>query len=700
MPLIKLFAFLIVLVTPFILQRAHTLSPAELPKQIHVTSAVLVLFILWVFAMARKKVTTLKWSHSLTLLGIWLGANTISYIFSISKYVSFWGDKNLPSDSLQTIIVFFILSFIFLQIFDESKDYKRFAAVVFLTMAGQIIVGLVQHYYLYTHWYAFGVVFGTMGVTVALANVFAAFFPVLLNCIFRSEKLGKLLLYYALLMASFLIMLHTSSRTPMAAAFVAFVMISTYELYVGFDRQKIKKILLIIFALAVTFSFFKFDVPDAEISQKMQPRLLNKAINSRAIIWESAFRAWKDHPLVGLGPEAFVLTQRNYQLPEANDYEYWNTEWAKPHNQIFQDLANTGILGLLSHLLILAYMTFFAAKSILKKQNDERSHWLRTFYMLYLVIFMSNMTCFNFMTTQMYSYLAVTLFGISQAPFGFKISSWPLSSRLRYLIAVLISIPSLSLAYATYTYGQADIYMNLGLTEIDKNANTKNAVNYYFKGLSYDENDPLLYCQVAYAASQMLINNNLAEKTYAKANKSYINSVKILSAEEKEQAFKQVNEFIEICLQKSDGKFHYYNLRSELYNKLYITGVIDQDRPASSFQATIDRFPNNPESYFKLGLIALREKDYEKFISLSLKAISLKKDYLQIYGELMNYYYLARDFDKIKPLVDEIEKLDFKSAQYIPTLLRLADLAHKNGDLISAKILLRKYAEYKHMLDK
>ncbi|MBY0451854.1 MAG: hypothetical protein K2P92_02385, partial [Bdellovibrionaceae bacterium] len=79
---------------------------------------------------------------------------------------------------------------------------------------------------------------------------------------------------------------------------------------------------------------------------------------------------------------------------------------------------------------------------------------------------------------------------------------------------------------------------------------------------------------------------------------------------------------------------------------------------------------------------------------------SLKKDYLQIYGDLMNHYYLTRDFDKIKPLVDEIEKIEFKNSRFIPTLLRLADLAHENGDLISAKMLVRKYVENKHLLGK
>ncbi|MBY0452643.1 MAG: O-antigen ligase family protein, partial [Bdellovibrionaceae bacterium] len=473
------------------------MSPAELPKQIHVTTAVLALFIFWAITTARQKITTLKWSHSLTLLGLWLGANTISYFFSISQYISFWGDKNLPSDSLQTIIIFFILSFIFLQIFDESKDYKRFSTVILLTLAGQIIVGLVQHYNLYEHWYAFGVVFGTMGITVGLASVLASFFPVLLNCIFRSEKLWKLAVYYVLLMTGFLIMLHTSSRTPMAAAFVAFCMMSAYELYVGFDRQKVKKILLVAVAITATYSFFKFDVPNAEFNEKIQPRLLNKAIFSRANIWESAFRAWKDHPILGTGPETFILTQRNYQVLAANDYEYWDTDWVKPHNQIFQDLANTGILGLLSHMLILAYMTFFTLKSILKKQTDDRDHWMRTLYMLYLVIFMSNMTCFNFITTQMYSYLSVTLFGIAQGPIGFKTKSWQLTPRLRYLMVGLVSIPTLTLATATYAYGQADIYNHLGLYEIDKEANTNNAVQYYFKALSYDDNDPLLYCQVA-----------------------------------------------------------------------------------------------------------------------------------------------------------------------------------------------------------
>lgn len=702
MSIIKFFAFLIVLITPFVLQKAHTMSPAELAKQINVSLLILGLFVAWVIATTRQKTTVIKWSKPLTLLALWLGANTLSYFFSISQYISFWGDKNLPSDSLQTIIIFFILAFILTQLFNGEKDYKRLAVVIFLTLAGQVLIGFIQRYNLYEHWYSIGQVFGTMGITVAFANIIAAFFPVLLNSIFRTENFLKLCLYYTLIVLGAIGMLYSSSRTPIAAALFILVAISAYELYISFDRSKVKKIMFVCISIAFSFLFFKHDMPDAELKHKMQPRLLTKAFSSRGLIWQSAIRAWQDRPIVGVGPEAYIISQRLYQTPAVNEYEYWDSEWTKVHNQLLQTLVCTGVVGLIVQLLILGYLLYYTLRSILKKQNDSNGHWMRTFSMIYFVIFISNLTCFNFMTTQMYAYLALALFGLTQGSAALKTWSWQMSPRLRYLLAGLLLIPSLALAHATYAYGEADIYHQLGVAEVNNDANTNGAVEQYFKALTYDDSDPFLYCQISYAVGQMLINNHFVGKTYntPENNKTYKKRIAVLSAEEQLKAFKQMTEFVDLCIQKSDGKYHYYLLKAELYYRLYTNDLIDRKTATDAYIDLVTKFPNNPENYYKLGLIAYKEKEFDQYVTYVTKAMNLKNDYLTAYGDLLNYYYNNREFDKIPPIVERIEKIEFKNPQFVPTLIRLADLAQKNGDLISKNVFLRKYSENKYLLNK
>ncbi len=700
MSLIKYCAYLIVLVTPFVLQKSHTLSPAELAKQINVSLLVLALFGVWIIAAAKRKITVLRWSRGLSLLALLLGSTTLSYCFSISSYISFWGDKNLPSDSLQTIIIFFILSFVFVQIFEDAKDYKRFSIVLFLTLAGQIVVGFSERYNLYEHWYSIGVVFGTIGVTVGFANLIAAIFPILLNCIFRAKNLIVLFLLYLLLVGSAVMMLYTSSRTPLIASLFIFAAISAYELYLGFDSKKLRKIGLVVLSLAVAYTFFKSDMPDGELGQKMQSRLISKAFTSRGLIWQSALQAWQDHPLVGVGPEAFIIAARIYQMPQSNDYEYWDIEWTKAHSQLIQALACTGLIGLLVHLLILGYLIYFTLKSILKKQISEQSSWLRTMGMMYLVIFISNLTCFNFITTQMYGYLALVLFSISQGPVALKTWAWELKPRLRYLLAGLVLIPTLALTVSTYSYGEADVYHQLGLQTLTKDSNTTKAMDYYFKALTYDDSDPLLYCQVSYAVAHMLTNNHYAEKTFNNLNKSSSIKIKVLSIEDKEKSLKQMTEFIDICLEKSDGKYHYYMLKAELYYGLYTNDILDRKMTTQSYLEAVEKFPNNPRNYYRLGLIAYREKEFDRYLAYLNKAIELKKDYLSPYGDLLNHYYNTRDFDKIPALVDRIEHIEFKNPEFVPTLHKLADLAQSNGDMISRNTFLRIYSKNKFLLGK
>jgi len=65
----------------------------------------------------------------------------------------------------------------------------------------------------------------------------------------------------------------------------------------------------------------------------------------RLYLWQSAWRMWRDHPWLGVGPDNFLYAYRStYVLPAA--WEELNL--SHPHNLIFDLLTRVGLLGFLA----------------------------------------------------------------------------------------------------------------------------------------------------------------------------------------------------------------------------------------------------------------------------------------------------------------------------------------------------------------
>lgn len=76
----------------------------------------------------------------------------------------------------------------------------------------------------------------------------------------------------------------------------------------------------------------------------------------RKIVWTGALRIWQANPknfLIGTGPETFAESYYQYRPVEHNQTSEWELLYNKAHNEFLNYLATTGLLGLLSYLLLL-----------------------------------------------------------------------------------------------------------------------------------------------------------------------------------------------------------------------------------------------------------------------------------------------------------------------------------------------------------
>ena len=86
-----------------------------------------------------------------------------------------------------------------------------------------------------------------------------------------------------------------------------------------------------------------------------QNSLLHRVFNlkdtnteARIIQWGVALKGYKDHPLLGVGPENYYFLSNKYYNPEI--YQYDPSWFDKPHNYLIEVLVTSGIFGFAAYM--------------------------------------------------------------------------------------------------------------------------------------------------------------------------------------------------------------------------------------------------------------------------------------------------------------------------------------------------------------
>jgi len=74
----------------------------------------------------------------------------------------------------------------------------------------------------------------------------------------------------------------------------------------------------------------------------------------RKIVWEGALEIWKHYPILGSGVETFAYSYYNFRPAEHNLISEWDFLYNKAHNEYLNLAANSGSVGLISYLTLVA----------------------------------------------------------------------------------------------------------------------------------------------------------------------------------------------------------------------------------------------------------------------------------------------------------------------------------------------------------
>ncbi|MEK7703202.1 MAG: O-antigen ligase family protein [Nitrospirota bacterium] len=323
----------------------------------------------------RKRMETLlgiRLNDPITIgVSLFLVSSIFSTLFSISPRTSFYGEDD-SNAGLITIISYTILFFGTKMLCKHLAAFRTLFVATLLGMALSVFYASIQAAkmdpFTWKRMSEFGEavrIFGTMGHPNQLGAFLLMGFPIL--CYFRLQMFEKRTFYFipaasliALEIFSAATIVLSLSRGAWLATIIVLILFTTGVVILTGKKQFILWLLIpALIGAGLGRTYFRVTSTNAPPTAVMaaEPETLDPleartrqlgfsviTEGSRWPIWVAAVHMFADHPLLGVGPDAFHLAFMKYR-PD----NYWLREWGgtptRAHNELLHILATGGVFG-------------------------------------------------------------------------------------------------------------------------------------------------------------------------------------------------------------------------------------------------------------------------------------------------------------------------------------------------------------------
>jgi O-antigen ligase/tetratricopeptide (TPR) repeat protein len=450
-------------------------------------------FFAWLFLAIFYKEYRPQKNSLLLAVSAWIGVVVLATIFSANPFRSFWSNFERMEGLvayLHHFAYFLVLGHVF-----TKKDWLVFFNVF-------VIAGVYENFYGFLQWLGkipspqggFRVD-GTIGNPTYL-SAYLTFIAGFCALLWMNAKHAFAKYFYVFVGAwSLLTIYFTATRgayvSLLAGAFVGAVL---YLLLVKAenDRQKLfKKVAIAGLFLAVLLPVGLRLAKDASPvrSNPVLSRLASISFSdaaTRLTIWQMGLKGAQDRPILGWGPEGFIIVFPKYYQPSLYGQEPW---FDRSHNIIIDWLINAGILGLISYLAIL----YFAVYTIWReyKKNNFSPQLAILLWVLILVYFVQNLFVFDQIATYigffaLLAYIHSAAIADKKRELAGKVSGWNINSDGLLAATILLAL----LVPFAYTLNVRPYLANRNLLNALKlqgaTATVQDAYQSYEKALVYN----------------------------------------------------------------------------------------------------------------------------------------------------------------------------------------------------------------------
>jgi len=367
-----------------------------------------------------------------------------------------------------------------------------------------------------------------------------------------------------------------------------------------------------------------------------QTSLTGATVQTRLLNWQEAIAGFKDRPLLGVGPENYNFVFNAHYNPEfarfADDFaETWSD---KPHNAFLEILAETGIIGGLAYLLILAAAAS-ALRALWRKGEKILVGALLGGFLGYLG---SIFFAFDSFGSWFGLYLMLGFLASHSNPnLQIHPNTTNINKNLKNLLVAFVLICILGLLYVNYSIWRANLYDAEAIRIFQQKP--REGLTLFQKSLSYN--------------------------TPYKAEYRFDLAGSVMTAVQRNASIPDLENTLNFALEEIDQAIAahpenaaYYSDAAKLYNILGDKGadpaVLDQ---AESFaKKSLELSPDRQETLFYLAQTALIRKDVESAIRWTRRAIDAYPEWRKGYWFLGRIYFIAGQYEKsaaeIKKAID------------------------------------------------
>lgn len=321
-----------------------------------------VLGILWLWLILLDK--SFRPRRTLFLYGIviWVAVIALATLFGVDPYRSFWSNY----ERMEGLVNFLHLGLYFLMLGSVLRSQAVWKWFLHFSLGASVIAVLL----------ALGEYVRASGESLRLAATFGN--PIYLAVYLLLQIFLTLLLFiqtnhrgarvtYGIVMIGQLFVLYqTGTRSALlgllVGLFVALAVVAIRGRELG--RTRVAAAALLVAALIAGGGFWLARDSASIQNSPVLSRIANISLadattRHRLINWQMALQGFKERPLLGWGPENYLVVFSKYFDPALYDAEPW---FDRTHNIFLDWLVSAGLLGLLSYLSLFVIAIYLVSK--------------------------------------------------------------------------------------------------------------------------------------------------------------------------------------------------------------------------------------------------------------------------------------------------------------------------------------------------
>ncbi|MFA6254128.1 MAG: O-antigen ligase family protein [Candidatus Paceibacterota bacterium] len=323
-----------------------------------------IVFALWLILALRDKNYWPRKSYILFAVLALLAATGLATIFSENPYRSFWSNYERMGGlvSLLHLGAYFI---VLISVLKKKAEWFWLANTALVANWLIVIYSLLQLAGKIEIHQGGVRLDATLGNATYLA-VYLLFNIFISAYLFSSIKnIGIRVLYGLTILVDLFLLYHTATRGTILGLLVGLVIFAAAAVFRGSRVQKkwAAGVVVIILILAGGFLLVKdasFVRTSPVLSRFASISLTETTTQSRFLIWNMSWQGFKEHPVLGWGPENYSIVFSKYYVPAMWRQEPW---FDRSHNVFFDWLIDAGLLGLLAYLSIFVSALYYLWQS-------------------------------------------------------------------------------------------------------------------------------------------------------------------------------------------------------------------------------------------------------------------------------------------------------------------------------------------------